>query len=1813
MTAGDDILVEVATDPSTNSPTVTDSVSNTYTQIIEKTSTGNVRITVFAAYSVTALPSGSTITISHDSLSARSAAVIVVRGLADSGALDQTQSATGTVSAVSSGTTSTTTQANELLLGALGEEGPNMDGPSPWANSFSFGPRLGTSWGSNSGTDTDVTVQLGWKIVGATGAYAAATTLNTARDWAAAIATFKMGYTLTAGNDGNGNITLNPNYRHYLSGTTVTLTPMPNPCYAFSSWSGTNAGDIVDTGGVYTIVMNGNKSVTANFTINTYTLQYAVGAHGSLNGTSPQTVNCGADGTAVTAVPDVGYHFVDWSDGSTANPRTDTNVTADVDVTANLAVDPLDYGDAPDVNYKTLLASNGARHVLGVPIWMGPTVDVEPDGQPSLLADGDDNNPVLGPDDEDGVTFVQPFLVPGNPAAPILVDGGPSGGMLDAWIDFNGNGAFDHPLEHLWGGASQVLVLGVQPLPLTFAVPANAVLGPTYARFRLSTGGNLPPFGLAPNGEVEDYRVQIGPTTGTIIVEKQTTPDGATDSFTFTGDAAGSITDGGQIVVAGLQPGAYHAQETVPAGWTLTDIVCDDANSQGDLPNFEADFQLEAGETVKCTFYNLLPLDYGDAPDVNYKTLLASNGARHQIILGHRLGPLVDAEPDGQPSLLADGDDLNPIAGPDDEDGVILPPVLTAGDPAASVTVDGGPSGGMLDAWIDFNGNGVFDHPGEHLWGGVSQLLPVSAGPQLLPFAVPAGATPGATYARFRLSMAGGLLPVGFAPDGEVEDYRVQIDLFNLDYAAGANGSLTGATHQEVAYGGNGTAVTAVPATGYHFVSWSDGVLTATRTDTNVTADVDVTASFAIDTFTLKYAAGAHGSLTGNASQTVNYGADGTPVEAVPNTGYHFVKWSDDSTANPRTDTNVMADVDVTASFAIDTFTLKYAAGAHGSLTGNASQTVNYGASGTAVEAIPNTGYHFVKWSDDSTANPRTDTNVTADVDVTASFAIDTYTLDYAAGAHGSLTGDTSQTVDYGGDGTAVTAVPDMGYHFVNWSDSSTANPRTDTNVTADVDVTANFAMNTYTLDYAAGTHGSLTGDTSQTVDYGADGTAVTAVPDMGYHFVNWSDSSTANPRTDTNVTANVDVTANFAINTYTLDYAAGAHGSLTGDTSQTVDYGGDGTAVTAVPDVGYHFVNWSDSSTANPRTDTNVTANVDVTASFALDTFTLKYAAGANGSLTGTALQTVAYGGDGTAVEAVPNSGYHFVKWSDDSTANPRTDTNVAANVDVTANFAINTYTLDYAAGAHGSLTGDTSQTVDYGGDGTAVTAVPDVGYHFVNWSDSSTANPRTDTNVTANVDVTANFAINTYTLDYAAGTHGSLTGDTSQTVDYGGDGTAVTAVPDMGYHFVNWSDSSTANPRTDTNVTANVDVTANFAMDLAYALTLVQDGTTLTGDLTSLTATFPDEIPQVLVDLPFKINSRMTLADPLPAGSTVTILITVNGAGPVPYVTNAPIPASPFWVTDLFDPAAAAADFDAGYGGRIELYSITITSGGSNPTAIDTTVKIESIISKDGFATNTLLADITLPVHIDADEAAALALVQAQTTLTGDLAALTATFPAAIPAVIVAEPYHINSRMTLADPLPAGSTVTIQITVNGAGPFPYVTDALIPASPFWVTDLFDPAAAAADFDAGYGGRIELYSITINSGGGNPTAIDTTVKIESIISKDSFATQTVLADITLPVVVVSAPAVSIDASQLFWDAVTGATGYKVYESTTKPYCEPADAENVYSVTAPGYSLPAGTSHNYYYFVRAVNGPVQSDDSNRVGRFSFQLVPGSAP
>ncbi|MEK6721326.1 MAG: hypothetical protein AABZ33_11750, partial [Chloroflexota bacterium] len=93
---------------------------------------------------------------------------------------------------------------------------------------------------------------------------------------------------------------------------------------------------------------------------------------------------------------------------------------------------------------------------------------------------------------------------------------------------------------------------------------------------------------------------------GKIIIEKQTNPDGATGSFGFTGEIVTSLSDNGTAEKGNLVPGQYTVTESDPIpGFDLGAIVCDDSNSTGNVGTRTATFNLEAGETVKCTFTNV--------------------------------------------------------------------------------------------------------------------------------------------------------------------------------------------------------------------------------------------------------------------------------------------------------------------------------------------------------------------------------------------------------------------------------------------------------------------------------------------------------------------------------------------------------------------------------------------------------------------------------------------------------------------------------------------------------------------------------------------------------------------------------------------------------------------------------------------------------------------------------------------------------------------------------------------------------------------------------------------------------------------------------------------------------------------------------------------------------------------------------------------------------------------------------------------------------------------------------------------------------
>ncbi|QDV52403.1 GEVED domain-containing protein [Gimesia fumaroli] len=165
--------------------------------------------------------------------------------------------------------------------------------------------------------------------------------------------------------------------------------------------------------------------------------------------------------------------------------------------------------------------------------------------------------------------------------------------------------------------------------------------------------------------------------------------------------------------------------------------------------------------------------DFGDAPDT-YPTLLADDGARHTLVGNLRLGASIDLDADGLPSLDASGDGL-------DDDGIVfLSNGISESDAFASILVDV-TGDGFLQGWVDFNRDGVWDSSEQIV---VDEAL--TTGTHTIKFAVPQGAafSIGETFARFRFSSQAGLDVTGLAPDGEVEDYR-------LDLTASRRGVVT--------------------------------------------------------------------------------------------------------------------------------------------------------------------------------------------------------------------------------------------------------------------------------------------------------------------------------------------------------------------------------------------------------------------------------------------------------------------------------------------------------------------------------------------------------------------------------------------------------------------------------------------------------------------------------------------------------------------------------------------------------------------------------------------------------------------------------------------------------------------------------------------------------------------------------------------------------------------------------------------------------------------------------------------------------------
>lgn len=329
----------------------------------------------------------------------------------------------------------------------------------------------------------------------------------------------------------------------------------------------------------------------------------------------------------------------------------------------------------------------------------------------------------------------------------------------------------------------------------------------------------------------------------------------------------------------------------------------------------------------------------------------------------------------------------------------------------------------------------------------------------------------------------------------------------------------------------------------------------------------------------------------------------------------------------------------------------------------------------------------------------------------------------------------------------SISAIAYSGYHFVQWNDGNTDNPRTIVFM-RDTAFTAEFAKNSYNISAITlnDQYGTTSGSDSALYQ---DQVTISATPADCYRFDKWNDGNTDNPRIVT-VTENKTYIAYFAKATYTItkivnEEQGGIYDQIGGYGPTEVECQ-ESIKLIPIPTEGYHFAGWTDGVHGNPRT-VIITQDTTFGAEFAKNIYTIStgipYYQDGWGTITGGG----EYEHGSTAViTAVPNYGYHFKYWNDDNTENPRTIT-ATENTYFSAYFAKNTYsiTVEY----------DTEQgTVKYPSEAeylknVKLYATPNTGYRFVQWNDGETRNSRSVV-ITQDTTFTAEFEPIKYTITF-------------------------------------------------------------------------------------------------------------------------------------------------------------------------------------------------------------------------------------------------------------------------------------------------------------------------------------------------------------------------------------------------------------------------------------------------------------------------------
>ncbi|BDX38408.1 hypothetical protein CYCD_17630 [Tenuifilaceae bacterium CYCD] len=440
------------------------------------------------------------------------------------------------------------------------------------------------------------------------------------------------------------------------------------------------------------------------------------------------------------------------------------------------------------------------------------------------------------------------------------------------------------------------------------------------------------------------------------------------------------------------------------------------------------------------------------------------------------------------------------------------------------------------------------------------------------------------------------------------------------------------------------------------------------------------------------------------------------------------------------------------------------------------------------------------------------------------------FVINAAAGYHIATVAVDAGPIDIGTNPTSFT------YTFNNVTDNHT------------IDVTFAFTTYTVTFNVTDGTN-PIEGATVSfnTTNVNTDASGVATFTDVAPATLAYSVVKTGYYPINSNVTVDGDKTVNVTMTettvpTYTVTFTVKEEGvtPIEGATvtmnsiNQVTNASGVATFnnVTAATGIAY-TVTKTEYVDATGTVDV-VDANVDEAVSMTKKTFTIAASAGANGTITPSGDATVVYG-EGQSYDITASTGYHIASLLVDGNAVTAAAneaaytygfTNVTANHTIAVTFAINTYTITVTAGANGTTTPNTNQTVNYDGN-VSFTVAADANYHIkdvlVDGASVGAVASYDFTNVTANHTFESQFEIDSHTItaNVTPAGAGTVTGDGAY--NHGATVT-LTATANSGYKFKEWQVNSVqvgTNATYSFTATADVTVDAVFEAIVSYTIT--------------------------------------------------------------------------------------------------------------------------------------------------------------------------------------------------------------------------------------------------------------------------------------------------------------------------------------------------------------------------------------------------------